>query len=77
MFRNTTLIKSRSSMKFRIAIFQTSSQKFIVEADNSAKAIEMISDAWDNGIIELDNPDISEAEFLLIGYADEKTRAIL
>ena len=64
-------------MKFLIAIFQTSSQKFIVEAENRAKALEKISDALDNGIIELDNPDISEAEFSLIGYADDNTRAIL
>ena len=64
-------------MKFLIAIFQTSSQKFIVEAENRAKALEKISDALDNGIIELDNPDISEAEFLLIGYADDNMRAIL
>ena len=62
---------------FRVAIFKTSSQIFIVEADNRAKAIKKISDAWDNGIIDLDNPDISEADFSLIGYADENARAIL
>ena len=63
--------------KFRIAIYRTEAQTFIVEADNRAKAIEKISDAWDNSIIELDNPDMSEADFSLIGYADDNTRAIL
>jgi hypothetical protein len=62
---------------FRVAIFQTSSQIFIVEADNRAKAIEKISDAWDNGIIDLDNPDISDTDFSLIGHAEENARSVL
>lgn len=63
--------------KFRVAIFHNSSQVFIVEADNRASAIEKISDDWDNGEIELDNPDICDADFSIIGCADDNVRAIL
>ena len=47
--------------KFRVAITRT----------------ETISDAWDYGNIELDNPDISDTDFSLIGQADDKARAVL
>ena len=63
--------------KFRVAIIRTETQSFIVEAQNSTEAIEKISYAWDNGDIELDNPDISDTDFSLIGRADENARAIL
>lgn len=63
--------------KFRVAIFQNSSQVFFVEADNRASAIEKISDAWDSSDITLDNPDICEADFSVIGCADNNVRAIL
>ena len=63
--------------KFRVAIIHTETQSFTVEAQNSSEAIEKISDAWDNGDIELDNPDISDTDFSLIGRADENARAIL
>ena len=63
--------------KFKVAITRTESQIFTVEANNSAEAIEKISDAWDNGELELDNPDTSDTDFSLIGQAEEKVRAML
>ena len=63
--------------KFRVAIIRTETQSFIVEAQNSTEAIEKISDAWDNGELELDDPDTSDTDFSLIGRADEKAKAAL
>ena len=63
--------------KFRVAIIRTETQSFIVEAQNSTEAIEKISYAWDNGDIELDNPDTSDTDFSLIGRAEENARAVL
>ena len=63
--------------KFRVAIIRTETQSFTVEAQNSTEAIEKISDAWDNGDIELDNLDTSDTDFSLIGRADEKAKATL
>ena len=63
--------------KFRIAIIHTEAQAFIVEAQNSSEAVEKISDAWDNGDVELDDPDTSDTDFFLIGRAEEKARAEL
>lgn len=63
--------------KFRVAIIRTETQVFTVEAENSTEAIERISDAWDNGYIELVDPDISDTDFSLIGRTDENVRATL
>ena len=63
--------------KFKIAVTQTFSQVFIVEAQDSSKAIEKISDAWDNGEIELDNPEISDTDFSFIERTQENARAML
>ena len=63
--------------KFRVAIIRTETQSFFVEAQKNTKAIEKISYAWDNGDIELDNPDTSDTNFSLIGRADENARATL
>ena len=63
--------------KFKVAIIHTEAQAFIVEALNSSEAIEKISDAWDYGEIELDDPDTSDTDFSLIGRADEKAKAAL
>ena len=63
--------------KFRVAIIRTEAQSFIVEAQNSTEAIEKISYAWDNGDIELDNPDTSDTDFSLIGRAEENARSVL
>lgn len=63
--------------KFRVAITLVSSGVFIVEAQNGAEAIEKISDAWDNSLIEIDEPDMSDADFSLIGRADDNARAVL
>ena len=63
--------------KFRVAIIRTETQSCIVEAKNSSEAIEKISDAWDNGELELDDPDISDTDFSLIGRAEENVRAVL
>ena len=63
--------------KFRVAIIRTETQVFIVEAQNSTEAIEKISDAWDNGDIELDYPDTSDTDFSLIGRAEENARSVL
>lgn len=61
--------------KFKVGIIRTETQVFTVEAENSTEAIEKISDAWDNGEIELDNPYTSDTDFSLIGCADEKVKA--
>ena len=63
--------------KFRVAIIRTETRSFIVEAQNSTEAIEKISDAWDNGDIELDYPDTSDTDFSLIGRAEENARSVL
>ena len=63
--------------KFKVAIIRTETQSFIVEAQNSSEAIEKISYAWDNGELELDDPDTSDTDFSLIGRADEKAKATL
>ena len=55
--------------KFRVAITRTESQVFTIEADSSAEAVERISDAWDEGRIELDNPELCDTDFSLIGRA--------
>lgn len=55
--------------KFRVAITRTETQVFTVEALNSAEAVEKISDAWDEGHIELDNPELCDTDFSLIGRA--------
>ena len=56
--------------KFKVAITRTESQVFTVEANNSAEAIEKISDAWNEGCIELDNPEITDTDFSFIGRAE-------
>lgn len=63
--------------KFRVAIIRTETQSFIIEAQNSSEAIEKISDAWDNGELELDDPDTSDTDFSLIGRAEKNARATL
>ena len=63
--------------KFRVAIIRTETQSFTVEAQNSSEAIEKISYAWDNGDIELDNPDTSDTDFSIIGRAEENARSVL
>ncbi len=63
--------------KFSVAIIRTETQVFTVEARNCTEAVEKISDAWDNGEIELDDPDTSDTDFSLIGQAEEKARAVL
>lgn len=63
--------------KFRVAIYRTEAQAFIVEAENSSEAVDIISDAWDNGKIELDNPDQSDTNFVLINRAEDNERTSL
>lgn len=63
--------------KFRVAIIRTETQVFTVEAENSSEAIEKISDAWDEGMIELVDPDTCDTDFSFIGRADEKVKAAL
>ncbi len=53
--------------KYKVAVTHTETQVFIIEADNSSEAKEKISDAWDNGEIEIDNPELSDTDFSLIG----------
>lgn len=78
MSKIITLTRYRSNMaKFKVAIIHTEAQAFIVEAQNSSEAVEKISDAWDNGDVELDDPDTSDTDFFLIGRAEEKARAVL
>ena len=60
--------------KFRVAIIRTETQSFIIEAQNSSEAIEKISDAWDNGELELDDPDTSDTDFSLIGRAEKNAK---
>ncbi len=55
--------------KFRVAITRTESQVFTIEAQDSTEAVERISDAWDEGRIELDNPELCDTDFSLIGRA--------
>ncbi len=63
--------------KFSVAIIRTETQVFTVEAENSSEAIEKISDAWDEGMIELVDPDTCDTDFSLIRRADEKVRVVL
>ena len=63
--------------KFSVAIIHTATQGFTVEVQNSSDAVEKVSDAWDEGLIELENPDTSDTDFYLIGRADENARAVL
>ncbi len=56
--------------KFKVAITRTESQVFTIEAQDSAEAVEKVSDAWDDGRIELDNPEITDTDFSLIGRAE-------
>ena len=63
--------------KFSVAITHTETQVFTVDAEDSEEAIEKISDAWDNGTIELDDPDTCDTDFSLIRRADEKVRVVL
>ncbi len=56
--------------KFRVAIIRTEMQVFTVEAQDSAEAVERISEAWDEGRIELDNPELCDTDFSLIGRAE-------
>ena len=52
--------------KFIVAITRTETQVFTIEADNSAEAVEKISDAWNEGCIELDNPELCDTDFSFI-----------
>ena len=63
--------------KFKVAITRTETQVFTVEAHDSAEAVEKVSDAWDEGLIELDDPDTCDTDFSLIRRADEKVRVVL
>ena len=63
--------------KFSVAIIRTETQVFTVDAENSSEAIEKVSDAWNEGLIELDNPDTCDTDFSLIGRADENAMAVL
>ena len=63
--------------KFSVAIIRTETQVFTVDAENSSEAIEKVSDAWDEGMIELVDPDTCDTDFSLIGHADENVRASL
>lgn len=56
--------------KFRVALIRIETQTFTIEAENSADAVDKISDAWDNGELELDNPELCDTDFFLIGRAD-------
>ena len=56
--------------KFRVAITRTESQVFTVEANNSTEAVEKISDAWNEGCIELDNPELTDTDFSFIGRSE-------
>ena len=64
-------------MKFKVAIIRTETQSFFVEADDGSEAVDKVSSAWDNGTIELNNPDTSDTDFSLIGRADDNARATL
>ena len=63
--------------KFRVAIYRTEAQAFIVEAENGSEAVDILSDAWDNGKVELDNPDQSDTDFVLINRDEDNVRAML
>ncbi len=65
VFQNVD-VASESSFSSRKSL----SQVFAVEADDSAEAIERISDAWDNGRIELDNPELCDTDFSLLGRVE-------
>ena len=56
--------------KFKVAITRTETQVSTIEADNSAEAVERISEAWDEGRIELDSPELCDTDFSLIGRAE-------
>ena len=55
--------------KFKVAITRTETQVFTVEAQDSTEAIQRIADAWNEGRIELDNPELCDTDFSLIGRA--------
>ena len=55
--------------KFKVAITRNETQVFTIEADNSAEAVERISEAWNEGRIELDSPELCDTDFSLIGRA--------
>ncbi len=63
--------------KFKVAVTHTETQVFIIEAECSEEAIEKISDAWDNGELELDNPEVSDSDVLFIGRTEDYERAVL
>ena len=78
MSKIITLTRYRSNMaKFKVAIIHTEAQAFIVEAENGSEALDKLSDAWDNGEIELDDPDNCDTDFFLIGRTEENVRAEL
>ena len=56
--------------KFKVAITRTETQVFTVDAQDSAEAVERISEAWNEGRIELDNPELCDTDFSLIGRAE-------
>ena len=56
--------------RFKVAITRTESQVFTIEADNSAEAVERISEEWDEGRIELDSPELCDTDFSFIGRAE-------
>ena len=63
--------------KFKVAIIHTEAQAFIVEALNSSEAVDRLSNAWDNGDVELDDPDTCDTDFFIIGRARENAGAVL
>ncbi len=63
--------------KFRVAIIRTETHVFVIESQNSSEAVEKVSDAWDEGLIDIDNLDTSDTDFSLIGRANENVRAAL
>ncbi len=56
--------------KFKVAITRTETQVFTVEAHDSAETVEKVSDAWDDGRIELDNPELCDTDFSFIGRSE-------
>lgn len=56
--------------KFKVAITRTETQVFTVEAHDSAEAVEKVSDAWDEGRIELDSPEVCDTDFSFIGRSE-------
>ena len=52
--------------KFKIAVSQILSQIFTVDADDAEEAINKISEAFENGFITLDAPDLCETDFIIV-----------